>query len=45
MNNNILSEKNIPFLMTQNDLRVLGRGEVAYVKKYSIKGQTAFVLH
>ena len=45
MKNYLLPEKSIPFLMSQNDLKKLGLEEVAYVKKYRVRGQTAFVLH
>ncbi|MDP2205167.1 MAG: DUF1150 domain-containing protein [Alphaproteobacteria bacterium] len=31
--------------MTQNDLRELGMEEVGYVRKYSVKGKPAWVLH
>jgi len=44
-NNNILSENTFPFLMTEQDLKKLGLDEVGYVKKYSVQGKTAWVLH
>jgi len=31
--------------MTQSDLRDLGMEEVGYVRKYSVKGKPAWVLH
>lgn len=32
-------------MMSQNDLRQLGVNEVAYMKKYRVRGETAWVLH
>lgn len=43
--NNLLPETSIPFLMTEQDLRKLGLDEVGYVKKYSLNGKIAWVLH
>lgn len=34
-----------PAIMSQTDLRNLGMSEVGYVKKYSIDGEPAYVLH
>lgn len=31
--------------MTQNDLRELGLEQVGYVRRYSVKGKPAWVLH
>lgn len=38
-------DKNALIDMTQNDLRELGMEEVGYVRKYSVKGKPAWVLH
>lgn len=38
-------DKTAPIDMTQNDLRELGMEEVGYVRKYSVKGKPAWVLH
>lgn len=34
-----------PHIMSQADLKNLGLSEVGYVKKYSIDGEPAYVLH
>jgi hypothetical protein len=45
MKNNLLADTEIPFLMSQADLKNLGLDEVGYVKKYSMNGKPAWVLH
>lgn len=35
----------IASMMSQNDLKQLGMDEVAYMKKYRVRGETAWVLH
>lgn len=37
--------KNPLIAMTQSDLRELGMEQVGYVRKYSVKGKPAWVLH
>lgn len=39
------NDKNTLGSMTQSDLRELGLEEVGYVRKYSVKGKPAWVLH
>lgn len=43
--NPVQAGKTPPIAMTQNDLRELGLEEVGYVRKYSVKGKPAWVLH
>lgn len=31
--------------LTPSDLRALGKNELAYVRRYHVKGQVAYVLH
>lgn len=46
MTRNPMQDGKSPLIaMTQSDLRELGMEEVGYVRKYSVKGKPAWVLH
>lgn len=41
----VVTEKRFPILMSQDELKGLGQGEVGYLKPYKVKGEIAWVLH
>lgn len=41
----ILGADEHPFGMSTIDFKKMGQGDIAYVKKYNVKGELAFVLH
>ena len=41
----LLEQDFLSLIMSEGDLKTLGVGDVAYIKKYLIKGREVYVLH
>lgn len=48
MDNNersLLGDDFLSFIMSEGDLKSLGMGDVAYIRRHNIKGREVFILH
>ncbi len=45
MKKSVSAHKDFSFFVTPSDLRQIGLNEVAYIKRYDVNGQPAFVVH
>lgn len=45
MKKTLSAQKDFSFFITPSDLRQIGMDEVAYIKRYDMNGQAAFVVH